>query len=299
MHPITKLAAGVLASVALLAGITTAADAATTSQSNIGVNVSPSRMEVHLNAAGRGVQKFTVSDYGTLPEKVTAFEQAYTEQANGEMTPGQGAIPGSVSGTAWVKVSPATFRLKPGQSRVVTVTIKKPADAQPGQRTVAVLFSATGRAPHGRSGAVMQGAVAGEMIIDTPGKLIRSATYSLHAPSFSFGGPVELTATIKNTGNAYVYDSSNATAGGQRVTMPRVLVLARTSRSFTLPVHLGVGIQHVSYMGQTVTVIVLPGKLLAEGLGGLALLGGLFFFYRAAKRSGRRSVRTHRSTRHA
>ena len=44
------------------------------------------------------------------------------------------------------------------------------------------------------------------------------------------------------------------------------------------------GIQHVSYMGKTTTIIVIPGKLLAIDLGSLMLLVDLWFVSRAGRK---------------
>ncbi len=83
-----------------------------------------------------------------------------------------------------------------------------------------------------------------------------------------------------------------AFADGHRVNMPSMLLLAGSSRTLsTVWQSPSVGIDHVTWEGQSATVIVLPGKLLLLLLGLLMLTGGGFMW--------RRSVRRHASARHS
>lgn len=126
-------------------------------------------------------------------------------------------------------------------------------------------------------------------LIDTPGTLRDTASYSLSAPSISWGGPVTLAATVKATGNTYVYvHNASALAGGQKVRLPNVVALAGSTRTITsVWEHPGSGIDHITWQGQTKTIIVVPLQLILLVVGVGAISGGLLLWRRSMKRHAR------------
>ena len=130
----------------------------------------------------------------------------------------------------------------------------------------------------------------------TPGVLRDTAGFSLHLPSFSWGGPVTLSATVKATGNTYVFlHNSRASEGGQKIKLPDAVTLAGSERTLTASFSPGIGIDHVTWNGQTATIIVLPGKLLLLLLGLVLFTGGGMFYLRS-RRSHASSRRHSRSS---
>ena len=60
---------------------------------------------------------------------------------------------------------------------------------------------------------------------------------------------------------------SHATVGGKAIKLPNALTLAGSERTLSASFTPGIGIDHVTWEGQSATVIVLPGKLLLILLG--------------------------------
>jgi hypothetical protein len=285
---IAKLAAGV-ASAAILTGAATSASASVTGNYHgAGIEISPTRIEIHLNAKRTATQVFTIENPGSNAAVVAVGVAAFHQVASGKLSLSAPDLPGSVTGLSWVHASASSMKLQPGQVRKVVVRITEPASASPGQRYVAVLFTSS-PVGHVEGQVATRISVAGELLIDTPGALRNTASYSLSAPSISWGGPVTLGATVKATGNTYVYvHNASALAGGQKVRLPDVVALAGSTRTVTTVwEHPGIGIDHVSWQGETKTIIVLPGQILLILLGLIMLTSGGLIWRRSLRRHAR------------
>jgi hypothetical protein len=289
-HRFAKLAAGIIATAAVVAGagITSASASTSGDYKGAGVEISPTRIEIHLNAQGRATQTFEVEDPGQKPTVVTVGTAAFHQKdTTGKLALDAPNLPGSVTGLSWVKATPSEIKLQPGQIRKITVRIAEPKGAAPGQRYVAVEFTSNPvRRVKGQVAAHIS--VPGELLIDTPGALKSTASFALHLPSISWGGPVLLTATVKATGNSYVFlHSEHATDGGKAIKLPNALTLAGAQRTLSASFTPGVGLDHVSWEGQSATIIVLPGKLLLILLGVIMISGGLLLWRRSLRRHAR------------
>lgn len=288
MHRITTLAAAI-GTVAVIASAALPASAATSGNyKGAGVEISPTRTEIHLNAEGRATQVFTVENPGQQAATISIAVASFHQAATGQLQLSAPDLPGSVTGLSWVHATASKMKLQPGQIRKVTVRIAEPAKASPGQRYVAVLFTSS-PVGHIKGQVATRISVAGELLIDTPGVLRDTASYSLSAPSISWGWPVTLAATVKATGNTYVYvHNASALAGGQKVRLPNVVALAGSTRTITsVWEHPGLGIDHVTWQGQTKTIIVVPLQLILLVVGVGAISGGLLLWRRSMKRHAR------------
>jgi hypothetical protein len=289
---ITRLAAVLIGPAAIFATILagTATASVLGNSKGAGIEVSPTRVEIHLNSHGTATQVFEVEDPGTKATLVTIGAEAFHQKnVTGQLAVDTPDLPGSVTGLSWVTATPSVLHLQPGKVVKVTVRVAEPRGASPGQRYVAIMFIAN--ALHKvKSQVATRAAVAGELLIDTPGELRSTASYGLHLPSISWGGPVTMTATVRATGNDYVYlHGSRATEGGKAIKLPDAVTLAGSERTLTASFTPGYGIDHVHWNGQSATIIVLPGTILLI-LGGLILLSGGALLYL-------RSLRRHSSSR--
>lgn len=143
-------------------------------------------------------------------------------------------------GTSWLTASPSSITLAPNQVGHVTVSITVPRGHQPGEHFLGVDFyehagnanSAKGKVK--TSEAVTAGVVS-ELLINTTGK-VRNGPISqaLSAPGFSMGGPINLTASIKNAGNTYYLNNALvAKSGSDKIPFNGVLVLGGAARAET------------------------------------------------------------------
>jgi len=109
--------------------------------------------------------------------------------------------------SSWITVSPSTVKLKPGETKVLTLTIMPPKDALPGGHYAMIVhspdqdvtFSTNG------TGSSVQTNVGSLIYITIPGDITQNAKVTnFSAPSFSEFGPVDLKTSIKNLSDIHI-----------------------------------------------------------------------------------------------
>lgn len=278
-----KFSAIVTAAVAIgaVALISPVANASTGGAS---ISVSPARVELAPVPGMTTIQHFTITA-GSAPVTVSANTLPFTQNSKGQTVPS--TMPRAVSGVTWVHV-PAPFTLNAGQSKTVSVNVDEPKIVQPGQRYVAVVWIETAHETNAQGTHVnVSGSVAGELIIDVPGKTTHGVTYDLNVPSLSWGSTTTATISAKNTGNAYtLLNAQSVMVDGTARKLPGALLLGGASKVQSGQIPLSWGINHVSYNGVSRTVIALPGTILVLGLGLMVIVVAIIIL---ARRTGRHS----------
>jgi hypothetical protein len=162
------------------------------------LTISPTRLVVTPAGVAR-TQQILVVNRGKSSVPVTVQKRNFTGNRDGSLQ-FQATAPYSASG--WVTVSPTQFTLAPGTSRTVDATITMPQAPEPGDHQVALVFLV----PAGRASANIKinRGVATPIYIAVPGPTDNSATVTaLAGPGFSSGGPIHMTATVRNTGTVH------------------------------------------------------------------------------------------------
>ena len=118
----------------------------------------PGRVTVNLKGHTSAVVPFTVRDVGTQPVTITLSAGAFT--VNEQAYPGASWVTG---------ISPASFKLNPGQARTAHLTITVPPGAQGTHYAgIEVLASPATSADHSKQ-AHVGGAVASALVLQRPG----------------------------------------------------------------------------------------------------------------------------------
>jgi hypothetical protein len=263
--------------------------------SDFSLAISPTRVVVGPDDFD-STPRILVVNRGRRPLDIVAADRDYVSRADGAMIFRDGA---PYSASSWVTESPASFRLEPGTARPVTLRIAVPADPEPGDHQVAVVFVVP--AKHAGPGNVrINRAIAAPVYITVPGKADDSATISgLDAPGFVMDGPVDLTASVHNTGT--VHRDFRGTrrlgvdAAGQPQAFPDFTVTRDAVRDISTTweppllcvCHPTVSFTNADGTRETATarVIVFPMHLLAI-LAGVALL--VFAIMRLRRRAAKR-----------
>jgi hypothetical protein len=111
------------------------------------------------------------------------------------------------SPTSWIE-RPGKFKLAPGETRIVDITINVPQKAEPGTHYAMLLFSA--HQPDGArtaSGARMSSvlSVGSMLLINLPGKVVKSGSLTgFTGPGFLRRGPAKFATSVKNSGNVHL-----------------------------------------------------------------------------------------------
>jgi hypothetical protein len=104
------------------------------------------------------------------------------------------------SASSWISVSPVHFVGAPNRIQPVQYTVRVPANAEPGDHLASIAVQRLPRS--GSATAAPIEAISVRLTIRVPGRADPEARIvSLDAPSVADGGPVNVGATVRNTGN--------------------------------------------------------------------------------------------------
>ena len=232
--------AALLAACAVLAGAPqpAAADPDTSTSYPAGpaefsLSVSPTRLVVDRPGTAT-TREMLVVNRGRAPVEVVAEKRDFTGGRDGSLI-FQRSSPYSAS--SWIGLAPTRFRLPPGAAQAVSVRIVVPPDPEPGDHQVALVFVVPATAQDARNVRINR-AVAAPAYITVPGPVDDSATVTgLRAPGFVLGGPVELTAQVRNTGTVHRDFRGSGRlrvdAGGTPVSFPDFTVARGATRDVT------------------------------------------------------------------
>jgi hypothetical protein len=193
--------------------------------------VSPTRIELPVSSRHL-VRVIRVEDTGRKALTLSAVVQQGHQLSSGSFV---FSAPSPDSGASWLKISPATIRLRAGQTRSVKVTAFVPARHSPGQRYLGVHFGYEADVNLHGSGAVVAVGINAQLIIDVSGKIRHGVKIGpLTAPSFTWHGPIPLKLTYKDEGNVLSLNNHLAArSGSSEIRFPGILVLAGSARIVT------------------------------------------------------------------
>lgn len=165
--------------------------------SDFGLTVSPTPLVIGQNDAT--VQKIQVMNTGRVAQAITVQKRNFTAGIDGALNFQENA---PYSAAEWITVAPASVEIAPGVTQLVTATIAVPAQPEPGDHQVALVFLVA--AGQGSGNIAVNRGIGIPAYITVPGPTDDSATISsLTAPGFAMSGPVALTATVHNTGTVH------------------------------------------------------------------------------------------------
>jgi hypothetical protein len=194
------------------------------------LSVSPARLVVDPDQIDDD-QHFKVTNYGSVGVGVVVSKRGFTAGKDGTMAMTTDA---PYSATNWVTVRPDRFDLAPGASAQVTVRIAVPAEPEPGDHQVALVFLVPGTDK--AKNIQLNRGIGTPIFITVPGVIDDSTEIAaLDAPRFSLrGGPVTFTTTTRNTGTVHrdfrAADRLAIAVDGQQVQLPEFTVLRGSDR---------------------------------------------------------------------
>jgi hypothetical protein len=271
----------------------TAVPAGTPARARFSLTVSPSRLVVPADQITRPRQ-LVLTNRGRSPLDVVARMATITAGPDGRLVL---QLTAATPAVQWMTVVPDHFRLAAGRSQRVRLAITVPAGADPGERELVAIFSVP--APKG-AGIGVSGAVGATVYVTAPGPVVDSVEISgLRAPGFAVGGPLVISATVRNAGTVHRDlvggDRLQLRAAGATLPFADFTVLRGSSRRVGLrwsdpPLwcicRLSVAVNNPGGASQmTATVVILPLPLMGAGAaGGVALGGAGWLAWRRARR---------------
>jgi hypothetical protein len=160
--------------------------------------VSPARLTVGQAAVG-STQEVQVINGGTAPMPVTVEKQNFVADRTGTLLYEEDA---PYSASDWVTVTPASFEVPAGKTQVVEVSITLPAQPEPGDHQLALVFLVP--AGTGEGNVRVNRGISSPVFITVPGAVDSSAAVTgLDTGWFASGGSVDVDATIEDTGTVH------------------------------------------------------------------------------------------------
>jgi hypothetical protein len=274
------------------------------------LTVAPPRIIIAYTPGEAVVRTVEVINGGASTVHVDGLLSEFSQQPDGSI---HFASPSGDSGASWVAVRPDHFAIAPQATQRVEVSVTVPANADQGERQIGLVLRVP--APAGSSGNMtVTGAIGVEVLIGAPGAVTETTQLGmLHAPGFSFGGPVPLSLTVSERGNVHrefvAPQQLYADAAGTKVYFPGFIVLKGVTRTITTSwrqppllcrctVTIRTDDGHGHLLSASTTVIVFP---LTTVIGVLVLAVGLVILARVRRnrRRGRHQAEVEAARREA
>jgi len=300
------LLAGILS---VAAGPATAAQASSTPGTGVphGKGVSMLITPTRLIIAARHVdqtQRLEIENRGSVTLNVHVGLDQLTQRRDGASVV---APQGPYSATHWITVVPDHFSVPSATRRYVLLHIRVPAHPEPGDQDLALTFLLPAQSGHGN--IRIASGIGVPTVITVPGRVIDHVNVnSLTAPGFSDGGPIELTATVSETGDVHHSftgpdNQLTARAGRAAILFPPLTVLRGSTVTFTTkwthhPIacvcHLSTTIVSDGRRSvATATVVIFP---VVQASAGFAVLLALLIFFLLYRRAWHRKLAALKNT---
>lgn len=107
--------------------------------------------------------------------------------------------------SSWIQVSPSKFRIKPGETKSLIMTIITPDDALSGGHYAMVLHTPNTDITINQTGAAVETNVGSLVYITVPGDITENASIKeFSAPKFSEYGPINFKTVITNLSDVHI-----------------------------------------------------------------------------------------------
>jgi hypothetical protein len=273
----------------------------------VSILVAPPRLFVPAGQVIK-VQRVEIENRGSVPLDLRAITLGIVQNPDGSASP---EPPGPYSAVNWIAIAPGQFTVAPGATRFIQVRIHVPPHAEPGDHDVAITFLDQPQGIRSPGNIKIAAGVSIPTLITVPGRVSDHVTVTrVTARRFSAGGPITITATVRESGNvhhSFRGSGSQLTASvdGTAVSFPPATVLSGSTITLTTQwarppamclCHVTVDVATGGHQSQAAaTVIIFPVGQAAGGAGtviALALLSWLAQRYqrrklRAAYEAGR------------
>lgn len=140
----------------------------------------------------------------------------------------------------WIQISPTNLKLKPGETKSLTLTVIAPDDALAGGHYAMVLHTPNITTALKTTGSTVETNVGTLVYITIPGTINQEAkvTNFTATPSFSEFGPIDFSSTIKNLSDIHITPAgsiiiTNLLGSKTKLTLDETNIFPNTSRDFT------------------------------------------------------------------
>lgn len=214
----------------------------TNAQTATGLSAIPPRLEVSIKPGETLTKELKIRNESKTERVITTTSKDFIVTDN-EGTPLQlenlDETTNRWAASSWIHLSPTSFRLKPGETRSVMITIIAPEDALAGGHYSMVLHSPKNESVLTESGSFIDTNVGTLVYITVPGDIKEDARVTeFLAPSFSEYGPISISTIIANLSDIHITPAGSIKItnwlGGKTADIPlsQTNIFPNTAREF-------------------------------------------------------------------
>ena len=177
-------------------------------QSAMGLSAIPPRLEVTANPGSVVTKEIKVRNESKTEKIITTSSKDFiVTDDNGTPIQVQGTDDSANrwASSAWIQVSPSNFKLKPGETKSLMLTIITPDDALPGGHYAMILHSPKNESVLTSTGSFIETNVGTLLYITVPGDIKEKALIKeFTAPFFSEYGPINFNTIVTNLSDIHI-----------------------------------------------------------------------------------------------
>ncbi len=208
-----------------------------------GLSAIPPRLEIEVAANKTNTQPIKVRNESSEIKTITVSVRDFIVTDN-KGTPNfidniEEAAGNRWAASSWIQLSQTSLTLKPGETKILNLTVMPPENALPGGHYTAIVYSPETGSIGNNTGASVQTNVGTLVYVTVPGDITQKATVqSFSAPKFSEFGPIDFKATIKNSSDIHIQPVGSITVknwlGGKtaQLTLDQTNIFPYTTRDF-------------------------------------------------------------------
>jgi hypothetical protein len=176
-------------------------------QSAFGISAIPPRLEINVKPGEVVTKEIKVRNESPVNKifSTTIKDFIVTDDQGTPLQLPDTANPSRWAASTWIQVSPANFRIKPGETKSLMLTVLTPKDALPGGHYAMVLHSPENQIAISGSGSEIQTNVGTLAYITVAGPITQKAQIiDFSAPRFSEYGPINFQTIVKNLSDIHI-----------------------------------------------------------------------------------------------
>lgn len=176
-------------------------------QSSLGLSAIPPRLEITIKPGETVTKIIKVRNESKLEKIISTSVKDFivVDDSGTPLQVDSKDVSNRWSASTWIQVSSGNLKLKPGETRSLSLTVIAPDNALPGGHYAMILHSPNNDTMLSQTGAVIQTNVGTLVYITIPGDINESATIKdFSAPSFSEYGPINFKAIISNLSDIHI-----------------------------------------------------------------------------------------------
>jgi hypothetical protein len=177
-------------------------------QSALGLSAIPPRLEITIEPGKTITKEIKIRNESNITRFITTDSRDFivTDDSG---TPVQlenlDATTNRWAAAGWIHISPSTFKLTPGETKSLMVTVIAPEDALPGGHYAMVLHSPKNESVLSETGSFIETNVGTLVYITVPGNITENAQVrDFSAPNFSEYGPIPFKTIIANLSDIHI-----------------------------------------------------------------------------------------------